>query len=313
MQTNSIEDLWSDISARTDHAGTFRRYDDSHPLDLFAGFDLQGHRLLMLVTADPPEQLPAPGIIDVSANRRTDGRFNLLFRLGRPEYQELFGRLCQDLIETSRGADSASGTSVLLLRLDRWKRLLESGPRSGLSAIQLRGLFGELWFLRTVAIPSVGSLNAVHAWNGPLGAPHDFQLFDGLVEIKTILPGGHKVTISSAEQLEHGNAPMQLCVYIVDATQGISVQTLIEHIKVELDTAAAVTELDLRLAEMGYSVRPEHDSMQFSVLDSRYYQVNDDFPSLKVSTLPTGISAVTYDIDLLNCGPYRSLYTHVAR
>ncbi len=58
--------------------------------------------------------------------------------------------------------------------------------------MQLRGLFGELWFLRTVAIPSVGSLAAVHAWKGPLGSPQDFQLLDGLVEIKTILPGGHK-------------------------------------------------------------------------------------------------------------------------
>ena len=308
----TIEDLWSEISSQQDHAGTFRRYDDTHPLDLFAGFDLDGRRLLMLVTTTAPAELPEPGIIDVSVNRRSDSRFNLLFRLGRPEYQELFGRLCQDLIETTRGGDRESGTSVLLLRLNRWKRLLESGPRKGLSDIQLRGLFGELWFLRTVAIPDVGALAAVHAWKGPLGAPQDFQLFDGLVEIKTALPGGHKVTISSAEQLEHGNAPMQLVVFVVDPNQGISVQSLIELIKAELNLPSAVTEFDLRLAEMGYTVRQEQESVLFTILEARFFQVTEIFPSLTVSTIPAGISAVTYDIDLLHCGPYRSQYTHVA-
>lgn len=308
----SIDDLWAEIATRQDHAGTFRRYDETHPLDLFAGFDLEGRRLLMLVTALPPAQLPVPGIIEVSVNRRTDGRFNLLFRLGRPEYQELFGRLCQDLIETSRGADLQTGPSVILLRLERWKRLLESGPRKGLSDMQLRGLFGELWFLRTVAIPSVGSLAAVHAWKGPLGSPQDFQLLDGLVEIKTILPGGHKVTISSAEQLEHGGAPLQLCVYVVDVTRGVTIQTLVEQIKSELDGSSAITEFDLRLAEMGYTVRAGHDSALFTILEPRFYQVDESFPSLTVSTLPAGISAVSYDIDLLHCGPHRSQYTHVA-
>lgn len=308
----TIEDLWSEISSQQDHAGTFRRYDDTHSLDLFAGFDLDGRRLLMLVTTIAPAELPEPGIIDVSVNRRSDSRFNLLFRLGRPEYQELFGRLCQDLIETSRGADPESGMSVILLRLNRWKRLLESGPRKGLSDIQLRGLFGELWFLRTVAIPGVGALAAVHAWKGPLGAPQDFQLFDGLVEIKTTLPGGHKVTISSAEQMEHGNAPMQLAVYVVDPNQGVSVPSLIELIKAELNLPSAVTEFDLRLAEMGYTVRQEHESVLFTILEARFFQVTEVFPSLTVSTIPVGISAVTYDIDLLHCGPYRSHYTHVA-
>ena len=125
--------------------------------------------------------------------------------------------------------------------------------------------------MRTVAIPSVGPVAAVHAWKGPLGAPQDFQLFDGLVEIKTTLPGSHKVTISSAEQLEHGDPPMQLAVYVVDPTQGTSVQTLIELIKAELNLPSVVTELDLRLAEMGYTVRQEHDFGLFTILESRFF------------------------------------------
>ena len=308
----SIEELWFELAARQDHAGTFRRFDSSHPLDLFAGFDLEGRRLLMLVTSMAPPELPGAGIIDVTVNLRTDGRYNLLFRLGRTEYQELFGRLCQDLIDTSRTATPESGMMVLLTRLGRWKRLLESGPRKGLSDIQLRGLFGELCFLRTVVLTGIGALAAIHAWKGPLGAPQDFQIYDGLVEIKTMLPGGHRVSISSAEQLEHGNAPMQLGVYVIDPTQGESVKALIDTIKAELGLASAVTEFELRLAEMGYSDRPEHDAVLFTLLESRFYQLDDSFPSLPSSKMPRGISDVSYDVDLLSCGPFRSQYAHVA-
>jgi hypothetical protein len=309
---NSVESLWSALSAGPDITGTFRRVDDAHPLDLFAGFDLDSRRVLMLITDKAPIELPIPGLIEVSLTQRNDGRFNLLFRLGRPEYEELFGRLCQDLIESSRESDPESGTSLLLLRLDRWKRLLESGPRRGLTEHQLQGLFGELWFLKTVAIPSVGAFAAVQAWKGPLGAPQDFQIFDGMIEIKTILAGAHWVSISSAEQLEHGNAPMQLGVFTVDATHGLSVPALIEQIRLQLESSSVATEFELRLAEMGYSVRQEHDRLLFTVINARYYVVDEDFPSLKVSTLPLGVSNVTYDLDLLQCGSYRSQYTHVA-
>ena len=310
---NSVKALWSALSAGPDSSGTFRRVDETHPLDLFAGFDLDGGRVLMLVTDQAPPELPVPGLIEVSLTQRNDGRFNLLFRLGRPEYQELFGRFCQDLVESSRDSDPRNGTSVLLLRLDRWKRLLESGPQQGLSDLQLRGLFGELWFLRAVAIPLVDTLAAVQSWKGPLGAPQDFQLLDGLVEIKTILPGGHRVSISSAEQLEHGDAPMQLGVLVVDPTQGISVPTLINEIRLQLESPSAMTEFELRLAEVGYDSRPAYDRLQFTVTSERYYVVDESFPALKVSTLPSGISNLTYDLDLLQCGSYRSQYTHVAR
>lgn len=310
---NSVESLWSALSVEAESTGTFRRVDEGHPLDLFAGFDLDRGRVLMLVTDQAPIELPVPGLIEVSATQRNDERFNLLFRLGRPEYQELFGRLCQDLVESSRESTPQSGTSTLLLRLERWKRLLESGPQQGLSELQLRGLFGELWFLKIVAIPLVGSLAAVKSWKGPQGAPQDFQLIDGLVEIKTILPGGHRVSISSADQLERGDAPMQLGVLVVDPTQGISVPMLIEEIKVQLGNSPAIMELDLRLAELGYHPTPDYDHSLFTVIGERYYVIDGDFPLLRVSTLPLGILNVKYDLDLLQCGSYRSQYNHAAR
>lgn len=309
----SIDDLWSKIAGEPTATGVFRLFDDSHPLDLFAGIDPEGRRVLMLIVDEAPAELPSAGAIDVSLNRRTDGRFSLIFRLARPEFHELFGRLCQDLVDTSRTSDKQNGTSRLLLRLNRWRKLLEPGPSQGLNERQLRGLFGELWFLKTVALVQVGHLNAVHAWNGPLGAAQDFQLGQGLIEIKTMLPGAHTVAISSADQLENGTTPLQLVVFTIDTSQGITVSALVRELRQELEAvAAASAEFDLRLAEMGYSDRPEHDQFHFTVQSIRYYPVTESFPRINVSQLPAGISRVTYILDLLQCGEHRSDYIHAA-
>jgi hypothetical protein len=311
--TNSVEELWSKIAGEDAPAGAFRLYDESHPLDLFVGIDAESRRVLMLVVDQAPQDLPAPGVIDVTLNQRQDGNFSLLFRLAKPEFYELFGRLCQDLVETTRSCDRKNGTARLLLRLSRWRKLLEPGPSQGLTDPQLRGLFGELWFLKTVAMKQFDHLTAIHGWNGPLGAPQDFQLGNALVEIKTILPGAHSVSISSADQLENGGTPLQLAVVTIDISQGISPVELVRQLREELGSAlVALTEFDIRLAELGYTDRPEYEQLHFAVQDIRYYPVTETFPRIMLSHLPSGISKVTYDIDLLQCGHHRSDYIHAA-
>lgn len=310
---NSVEGLWSKIADEETPAGAFRLYDETHPLDLFVGIDPEGRRVLMLVVDQVPQELPAAGVIEVTLTQRNDGKFSLLFRLARPEFHELFGRLCQDLVDTSRTSGRQNGTATLLLRLGRWRKLLEPGPSQGLTDHQLRGLFGELWFLKTVAMKQFDHLTAIQGWNGPLGAPQDFQIGDGLVEVKTVLPGAHSISISSADQLENGSAPLQLAVVAIDISQGMSPRELVTQLRQELaGTPVALTEFDIRLAELGYTDRPEYEQLHFAVQSIRYYPVTEAFPRIMLSHLPAGISRVTYELDLLQCGNYRSDYIHAA-
>ena len=307
----SIDHVWSDISAHASSLGAFRLLDESHPLDLFAGIDHEGRRALMLVTDTQPREVPAAGVIEVTVTQRNDGLYALLVRLSRQELQEVFGRLCMDLVEGTRTSTKQNGTETLLKRLNRWRRLLEAGARQGLSNLELRGLFGELWFLWTVAIPVFGDAIAIQGWNGPLEAPHDFQLGEGLVEVKTILPGAHSVSIASADQLESGSIPLQLAVIVTDISRGVSVPELVETIRRGVEgSPIAATEFELRLAEAGYTNRDEYASLHFTALEIRYYPVGPEFPRITTSLLPPGISRVTYDLDLLKCGIPRSEYSH---
>jgi hypothetical protein len=305
----SIDDLWLEIVGHPASLGAFRLMDETHPLDLYGGIDHEGKRTLMLVNEFPPRELPRAGVVEVTLNQRNDGLFALLVRLSRPEFQAMFGRLCMDLIDGTRDCTRENGTEALLKRLNRWRKLLESGPREGLTSLELRGLFGELWFLKTVAIPRFGISVAVRAWNGPLDAPQDFQLGDGLVEVKTVLPCAHIISIASADQLENASNPLQIAVVVTDISKGISVPEVVEDIRREIEDApTAVAEFDLRLAESGYANKVEYASERFTAEEIRYYPVGPKFPRIITSLLPHGISGVTYDLDLLKCGEYRSEY-----
>ena len=175
----------------------FRRVDETHPLSLYAGIDHDGRRVLMLVTANVPPQLPPPGIVHVVCNQRENGEFAIILQLGRPEFDEVFGRLCQDLVDATRTAVPTLGAEAVLRRLGRWRKLLEVGQRTTLSDAALRGLIGELWFLQHVALRRLGADAAVQGWVGPLDAPQDFIVGEEVFEIKTCTPAASHVTIAS--------------------------------------------------------------------------------------------------------------------
>ena len=305
-----VDDLWRDIATQSNRTGLFRRVDDTHPLDLYAGVDHQGKRVLLLVVRDAPPNLPSPGIVEIVCNQRGDAEWAIIVQLARPDFDELFGRLCQDLIDGTRGSTPETGGEALLRRLGRWRRLLEVGHRRTLSGIELRGLIGELWFLRTVALPRLGPQAAVQGWLGPLAAPHDFVVGDLVVEIKTCVPGSTDVMITSLEQLDGGIEPLYLgAVSLAPSTSSsadaFTTTMLVTGIRESFESSqSALTEFDLRLAEAGYVDGEDYTRSWFHISGVRYFAVRDDFPRLIPTLVPTGIRDVNYVIDLRACAAF---------
>lgn len=307
-----VEQLWQEISSQSGHLGLFQRVDESHPLDLYAGIDYQGKRVLMLVTDTAPPSLPPPGVVEIACNQRTDQEFAIIFQLARPEYDEIFGRLCQDLVDATRDVLPQIGGDAILRRLGRWRRLLEVGQRTTLSDAALRGLIGELWFLRSVALDRAGIEAAVKGWVGPLDAPQDFVLGDTVVEIKTSPPGGQKITITSLQQLDAGSTPLYLgVVWLAPADQqtnaAFSAAQLVQWLRAAVEASQlASVEFELRLAEAGFADHEEYERAWYRVTQVRYFQVTNGFPKLIRSGAPAGVLDATYIIDLGACGAYES-------
>jgi len=304
-----VEELWREIATQS-RTGLFRRIDETHPLDLYAGVDHHGKRVLLLVTNDTPPILPPPGIVEVACNQRDDREWAIIVQLARPDFDELFGRLCQDLIESTRDATQEHGADALLRRLGRWRRLLEVGHRRTLSEAELRGLIGELWFLHTVALPRVGPDAAVKGWLGPLAAPHDFLLDGALVEIKTCVPGSDAVTIASLQQLDAAGEVLYLgVVRLAPATSttpdAFTTAALVTRIRQAIEASqTASTEFELRLAETGYADAEEYARSWYHISGVRYFHVCDDFPRLVPTGVPAGIREVTYAVDLRSCAGF---------
>src|SRR5688500_10582400 len=99
---------------------------------------------------------------------------------------------------------------ALLARLVQWQSLLSRGLKRLLDDREIRGLIGELSFLRDELIPRFGP-PAVLFWQGPNGLPQDFALGSYLFEVKTHLAGDSpKVLISCPEQLWAENSTLHL-------------------------------------------------------------------------------------------------------
>lgn len=307
---SSIEELW-DVLEREGEPGGARRVDESHPCDLYAGLDASGRRGLILITDTEP---PAPlrfGSVEVMASRRHDQRWSVAIWLGVPALIAPFARLCQDLIDATRGIDPASSAGFLLTRLARWRRLLEPGA-GALALAELRGLAGEL-IVMDRCMQRWSPPEAVDAWVGPLDSPQDFA-FPGLwIEAKAILPTASTVRITSADQLDVVGRLLLAVVTLANVSAdspGVSTATLVEDIRRRLTDAqspTAVLEFDSKLAALGYADDPVYAAIRFRDDGVRLFEVRDQFPAVRRRDLPPGVTEVLYDIELASCASFETL------
>lgn len=308
---NKLESRW-DLLA-TDHLHpVFQLCDATHPLDFYIGRDTQGQRLLLLITPEAPPTIRDMRAIRIRTFKRDDGKWSLLLELHGATLSPMFSMLCNDLIESSRNANltAVKSLSFVLKRLSNWRRLLERGLPDILSESEIRGLCGELLFLRRLFVP-LGKSCATGAWVGPKHAEQDFQAPDAAWEVKTIRPGAHSVTISSESQLQTTTRTVQLAIFeLADAVTGVpgsfSLTTLIDSIRADLSNDHdAYDVFEERLVDAGYAPRPEYSELVFVEQSLEVFAITKFFPRITGETIAPGISHVVYDLLLSACEEFR--------
>src|SRR5205085_1558097 len=84
---------------------------------------------------------------------------------------EMFRPVADEIIDAVRRGVPA--VAAVKITLARWRRFWGNVPPGGLTPDQVRGMFGELWFLLVWLLPA--NRRHVERWVGPTGARHDFQ------------------------------------------------------------------------------------------------------------------------------------------
>lgn len=241
----------------------------------------------------------------------------LIITLERQVDEDLFFQLFKTLIKAVSGiTDSATGLSVALAQIKRWKKFLAGAGSKVLSSEEVRGLFAELLFLKAMLEKGYPELFSCEAWQGPESAHQDFVFDNVAVEVKS-LSGRERnsLAISSEDQLESLNDRLFLKVYrltdVSQSDQAVSLNQLVTEIDDSLKDPIAVTVFSEKIAKAGYIPIDLYDLPGFLTSSEMTFDLTDDFPRLVRSKLPAGITKVRYEIKLENIASFECRHSQI--
>ena len=284
-----------------------RRSDAAHPHDFFWALDAQGHRMLVLQSANLDTTKSLPSLRGIVLELGSD-RFSL--RLVDNKDLEIFSTLCWSLIERTRTTRPGSDVlECILTQLMRWQRFLSKERRGLLSDQEIRGLFCELKFIESELMPRFDT-DAIGFWRGPAGDPQDFAIGMTLFEVKSHLAGSLPVLmISSAEQLWHAAGDLYLVAYTIaeaahGASDALSLAGLVARMRSLISLPDILDVFDDRLQEAGFLDHPRYAEDVFTVSSPQFFVVSGGFPRISAEVVPTGVCQLKYGIELAACLPF---------
>jgi hypothetical protein len=188
----------------------------------------------------------------------------------------------------------------------KWSSFFEDKKTHRLTKNDVKGLFGELFFLKNLLLNNPLNVdNFLKSWRGPYDESHDFVNDFIDYEIKTIDPSKNNIRISSEYQLESEKGKeLELIVILIaeDSINGVSLNTLVNEIKIfALNNLGdysilldALSQRGLTFSNIGY-----YDVYKFQAKKETSYMCQDEkFPRLNRSDLPREINKVQYNIRL---------------
>jgi Putative PD-(D/E)XK family member, (DUF4420) len=233
----------------------------------------------------------------------------LQLALTNAKYKDIFATLVQDIVDYLASVpEERAAISAFTTRLKRWQIFLEKHNPEGLSEIAQQGLYGELWFLRRVALPHLGLFNGFRCWTGSKGTQQDFQFSGCAVEVKTTSAKQHqKLSIASERQLDDTGSETIVLLHLSLDTRQDQGETLPEMVasvrSLVASDAIASDELESLLFEIGYldSHATRYGSIGYTIREYNYFKVGIDFPKIIESDLRNGVGDVRYSISVAEC------------
>lgn len=298
------------LSAEKQSGASFIRVSESHPTDLYLGIE-NGERALLLVIDGRAPESSSYAAIEIHVRKRTDGKLALVVTLKKRELKELFGRLVEDLVRTTRNEpDSEKAAALILKRISWWHKLFDKCRSAVMTESELRGMLAELYLLREVLMPKYGKETALRSWQGPYDAPKDFRLPDIDIEVKSTHADATSVRISSLEQLDPSLNPLFLCT--IEMERGNkekchqSVSEFVASIRSLCETSVAAADLlEKALGEYGFFDLADYDDIHFRFGSASFFEVKGDFPRLTRSSVSEAILKCQYEISMKHLDDYK--------
>ena len=188
----------------------------------------------------------------------------------------------------------------------KWSAFFEKKKFDGLSREQVKGMIGELFFLKNQLLElSINVDDIISTWRGPYDEGHDFVSDFVDYEIKTIENTKNNVRISSEFQLESEKGKELLLVVIsvvFDIENGLSLKSLINDIKsIILDKLGDNSIFINAISQKGlvFDDLEQYEIYKYTpVFETLYDCTKINFPKLISSNTPEEINEINYNIRL---------------
>lgn len=292
------------------HANSWRRIDENHPLDIFIGKDEAGRYAFEYIGSfEINKRIRSSNSIDVAHYTQKDGRNSIVLSLTDHKCIRQFCAFCNDIVNYTlsiKSKDNSGYNTICDLYLT-WQKMFRVHSNL-LNENEIKGLIGELLFLRDTLIPIFGVSRALIAWTGPDATKKDFSINETWYEVKAIEASKSSVKISSIEQLE-SDFVGQLIVYrlekMASSFVGISLNQLVESV---MSIAHSLMDKDLfieKLSRVKYSFEIQYDSYVYVVKTIDRFLVSNNFPRLKRNNLHKAIHSASYELTISELSDYK--------
>lgn len=280
----------------------------NHPLDLQIGYSVGNYRSLIVMDTGVVESIPSSFAVKVINPELKNHTRILEFQLIHPSFEEVFLRLCWDMIEST--SKSFQPLKDLVNRYLSWQKFLQYANPQIMGYEKQKGLLGELLYLREL-LSSLDAETAVTAWNGPDGSDQDFLFHNTWAEVKAVSLAAKTVKISSLEQMNQEQQGTLVVYFLEKAPAGenhICLPDIVTSIKSLIEISPrSLDRFEMKLFKYGY--RDQHEETYrenyFRLTEQRKYLVDDKFPKLTKSNVASEIVGCEYELSLASIDGYR--------
>lgn len=313
---DNFAEIWNSLEKKNRNGGYQQRaIFTAARIDLYLGLEANDTRFFIFAARKSAvAQLRTPASstgIDIRKLDRPDYGEKIVYRLTLTDqaYIEFFDKVVEDICRRASAHDSESvAYTATINRIAEWQRFFAKNALGGLSEEVRRGLFGELSFIRELALGNVLEGSGLACWRGPFGADQDFQFRECAVEVKVSISAQNQEIIVSSERQLDGRSYAHLYLYhLALAIRRNSGETLNQAVdSVRRSIPAHLTEdFERGLLEVGYvdAQRDLYSEEGYIVRETNYFEVRDNFPRITETDLHRvpGVGKVRYAISVPVC------------
>ena len=306
ISSKELFEKWNGMSV---FGGGYTRIDSTHPVEIYIGYEDLNQKTLLILSGINYENIPSSKSIIAKNFQRPKGDWAQSFKLIRKDNEDVFIRLCWDIIESSRNHNDET-MKFIIDRYIKWHKLMEHLRPDLMDISRQKGLIGELIFLEECLKKYSANL-ALSGWIGPEGADQDFIYNNNWVEVKAVSIASENISISSLEQLD-ADLPGNISVFFLDKTSpedanGFSLTQKVNDIRDIFSSEVEAKEIfENKLYAYGYKDKREYEEQKYRLGGRKNYIVSQNFPRLIRSSMPSQIVEAKYCISLSGIEEFRN-------